>query len=120
MCFLWETEKERGIATAEVEGAVLRAKGGSECTLSISNSGVGTGKQDRPYGDRLSPMGEVLLRSALINAAGGDVGKVNSTKPFQGLPIFFHKLKPNSTPLLYLITGLLDCLDLLFFCSTTQ
>lgn len=75
---------------------------------------------DRPYGDRLSPTGEVLLRSALTNAAGGDAGKVNSTKPFQGLPIFFHKLKPNSTPLLYLITGLLDCLDLLFFSFFAQ
>lgn len=66
---------------------------------------------DRPYGDRLSPTGEVLLRSALTNAAGGDAGKVNSTKPFQGLPIFFHKLESNSTPLLYLITGLLEHLD---------
>lgn len=47
---------------------------------------------DRPYGDRLSPTGEVLLRSALTNAVGGDAGKVNSTKPFQGLPIFSHKL----------------------------
>lgn len=44
---------------------------------------------DRPYGDRLSPTGE-LLRSALTNAVGGDAGKVNSTKPFQGLPILFH------------------------------
>lgn len=50
---------------------------------------------DRPYGDRLSPTGEVLLRSALTNAVGGDAGKVNSTKPFQGLPIFSHKLTPN-------------------------
>lgn len=49
---------------------------------------------DRPYGDRLSPTGEVLLRSALTNAVGGDAGKVNSTKPFQGLPIFSHKLEP--------------------------
>ena len=53
---------------------------------------------DRPYGDRLSPTGEVLLRSALTNAVGGDAGKVNSTKPFQGLPIFFHKLGPNLSP----------------------
>lgn len=53
---------------------------------------------DRPYGDRLSPTGEGLLRSALTNAVGGDPGKVNSTKPFQGLPIFFHKLGPNSNP----------------------
>lgn len=50
---------------------------------------------DRPYGDRLSPTGEVLLRSALTNAVGGDAGKVNSTKPFQGLPIFSHKPGPN-------------------------
>lgn len=50
---------------------------------------------DRPYGDRLSPTGEVLLRSALTNAVGGDAGKVNSTKPFQGLPIFSHKLEQN-------------------------
>lgn len=42
---------------------------------------------DRPYGDRLRPTGEVLFRSALTKAAGGDAGKVNSTKPFQGLPI---------------------------------
>lgn len=46
---------------------------------------------DRPYGDRLSPTGEVLLRSALTYAVGGDAGNVNSTKPFQGLPIFSHK-----------------------------
>ena len=51
---------------------------------------------DRPYGDRLSPTGGGLLRSALTNAVGGDAGKVNSTKPFQGLPIFFHKLRPDS------------------------
>lgn len=42
---------------------------------------------DLPYGDRLRPTVEVLLSSALTNAAGGDAGKVNSTKPFQGLPI---------------------------------
>ncbi|TNN74555.1 hypothetical protein EYF80_015102 [Liparis tanakae] len=30
---------------------------------------------DRPYGDRLSPTGAVLLRSALTNAVGGDAGK---------------------------------------------
>lgn len=42
---------------------------------------------DLSYGDRLRPTVEVLLSSALTNAAGGDAGKVNSTKPFQGLPI---------------------------------
>lgn len=46
-----------------------------------------TALTDLPYGDRLRPTVEVLLRSALTNAAGGDAGKVNSTKPFQGLPI---------------------------------
>lgn len=75
---------------------------------------------DRPYGDRLSPTGEVLLRSALTNAVGGDAGKVNSTKPFQGLPIFSHKLGPNLLEhLLNLITCLnflLDCL-VLFLCN---
>lgn len=50
---------------------------------------------DRPYGDKLSPTGEVLLRSALTYAVGVDAGKVNSTKPFQGLPILSHKLRPN-------------------------
>lgn len=50
---------------------------------------------DRPYGDRLSPTGVVLLRSALTYAVGGDAGMVNSTKPFQGLPIFSHKLGAN-------------------------
>ena len=71
---------------------------------------------DRPYGDRLSPTGEVLLRSALTNAVGGDAGKVNSTKPFQGLPIFSHKLRPN------LLEHLLN-LDYLFggfFCLTVK
>lgn len=64
--------------------------------------GVGHGKiatkvqlTDRPYGDKLSPTGEVLLRSALTYAVGVDAGKVNSTKPFQGLPILSHKLRPN-------------------------
>lgn len=42
---------------------------------------------DLPYGDRLRPTVGALLSSALTNAAGGDAGKVNSTKPFQGLPI---------------------------------
>lgn len=50
------------------------------------------GLTDLPYGERLSPTGEVLLRSALTNAVGGDAGKVNSTKPFQGLPILSHTL----------------------------
>ena len=45
---------------------------------------------DGPYGDRLSPMGEELLRSGLTKVVGGDAGKVNSTKPFQGLPMFVH------------------------------
>ena len=35
-------------------------------------------------------MGEELLRSELTKVVGGDAGKVNSTKPFQGLPMFFH------------------------------
>lgn len=62
---------------------------------------------DRPYGDRLSPTGEELLRSALTYAVGGDAGKVNSTKPFQGLPIFSHKLRANLLEhLLKLITNL--------------
>lgn len=68
----------------------------------VFDGGGGTKKRggkveltDRPYGDRLSPTGEVLLRSALTNAVGGDAGKVNSTKPFQGLPIFSHKLGAN-------------------------
>lgn len=65
---------------------------------------------DRPYGDRLSPTGEVLLRSALTNAVGGDAGKVNSTKPFQGLPIFSHKLRPN----LHLL-NLITCIFFFFF-----
>lgn len=64
---------------------------------------------DRPYGDRLSPTGEVLLRSALTNAVGGDAGKVNSTKPFQGLPIFSHKLGPN------LLEHLLNWINFLYF-----
>lgn len=67
---------------------------------------------DRPYGDRLSPTGEVLLRSALTNAVGGDAGKVNSTKPFQGLPIFSHKLEPN---LLEHLLNLITCLIFFFF-----
>lgn len=65
------------------DGGGTRSKGGGKVKLT-----------DRPYGDRLSPTGEVLLRSALTNAVGGDAGKVNSTKPFQGLPIFSHKLEP--------------------------
>lgn len=67
-----------------LDGGGARRKGGGKVALT-----------DRPYGDRLSPTGEVLLRSALTNAVGGDAGKVNSTKPFQGLPIFSHKLRPN-------------------------
>lgn len=81
--------------------------------------GLGTYKRggmvkltDRPYGDRLSPTGEVLLRSALTNAVGGDAGKVNSTKPFHGLPIFSHKLEPN---LLEHLLNLITCLNI---CST--
>ncbi len=44
-------------------------------------------------------MGEVLFRSALTNAAGGDAGKVNSTKPFQGLPIILpYTVAKSTTP----------------------
>lgn len=80
---------------------------------------------DRPYGDRLSPTGEVLLRSALTNAVGGDAGKVNSTKPFQGLPIFSHKLGPNLLKHLlnldYLFGGFFFCLTVIvLFYMTTQ
>lgn len=71
---------------------------------------------DRPYGDRLSPTGEVLLRSALTNAVGGDAGKVNSTKPFQGLPIFSHKLGPNL--LEHLLN--LNTFVIFFFCLTVK
>lgn len=60
-----------------------------------SRKGVEVELTDRPYGDMLRPPGEVPLRSALTNAAGGDAGKVNSTKPFHGLPIFVHTLRPN-------------------------
>lgn len=63
--------------------------GGREWARRVRREG---GLTDRPYGERLSPTGEVLLRSALTNAVGGDAGKVNSTKPFQGLPILSHKL----------------------------
>lgn len=52
-----------------------------------------TALTDLPYGDRLRPTVEVLLSSALTNAAGGDAGKANSTKPFQGLPII-HPYNP--------------------------
>lgn len=76
---------------------------------------------DRPYGDRLSPTGEVLLRSALTYAVGGDAGKVNSTKPFQGLPIFSHKLQPNLLEhLITLIFCFLACLLNNTFYATTQ
>lgn len=64
MCFLWETEKERGIATAEVEGAVLRAKGGSECTLSISNNGVRTGTHC--WGGGLKGDWEIQILGAVV------------------------------------------------------
>lgn len=48
---------------------------------------------DRPYGDKLSPTGEVFPRSVLTYAAGGEAGKVNSTKPFQVLAIFLVALQ---------------------------
>lgn len=78
-----EEEREGGKeAGGEVGGERLGRGGGFGWEVKLT---------DRPYGDRLSPTGE-LLRSALTNAVGGDAGKVNSTKPFHGLPILFHSI----------------------------
>lgn len=77
--------------TAEMQVGLVHGCwwGGREWARRVRREGRLT---DRPYGERLSPTGEVLLRSALTNAVGGDAGKVNSTKPFQGLPILSHIL----------------------------
>lgn len=64
-----------------------RREGGTEGGWTVGWKGRRAALTDLPYGDRLRPTVEVLLSSALTNAAGGDAGKVNSTKPFQGLPI---------------------------------
>lgn len=74
-----------------------RARWVNGCAMGWGHGKIATKVQltDRPYGDKLSPTGEVLLRSALTYAVGVDAGKVNSTKPFQGLPILSHKLRPN-------------------------
>lgn len=73
MCFLWETENERGIATTEVAEAVLRAKGGSECTLSISDSGVRTGSHWLDGGEESKDFWNSEILGAVVLTMSSDL-----------------------------------------------